>query len=84
MVGGAGVCNQKAHTRLMGLRESLDGVSWRFVKEGHHMFRERDNCNASRIDRRACMICRGKDWLVVEAKSIISNNVWDHECGMDG
>ncbi len=60
MVGGTGVCNQKACMRLMGLRESLDGVGWRIVKEGHHMFRERDSSNAFRIDRRVNMICNRK------------------------
>ncbi len=60
MVSGAGVCNQKACTRLMGLRESLDGVGWRVVKEGHHMFRERDSSNTFRINCRARMICNRK------------------------
>jgi hypothetical protein len=51
---------KKTCMRLMGLRESPDGVGWRVVKEGHHMFRERDGSNTSRINRYACMICNRK------------------------
>ncbi len=60
MVGGAGVCNQKACARLLGLRGSLDGVCWRFVKEGHHMFRDRDSSNAFRFDCHSHMISNKK------------------------
>jgi hypothetical protein len=56
----AGVCKQKACTRSLGLRESLDGVCWRVVKEGHHMFRERDSSNAFRIDHHLHMIYNRK------------------------
>jgi hypothetical protein len=24
-----------------------------------------------------------KDWLVLDVKSIVSNNMWEHECGTD-
>ncbi len=46
--------------RSTGLRESLDGVGWKVVKEGHHMFRERDSSNTFRINCHAHMICNRK------------------------